>query len=104
MNASTIPDLDTIRKWIDDYAKRVANLQDEKGKGVELLFLRDAIHDGLLYYRSRGAFIDPEETKLSNFDALLDKNAALFLKIAGKRLSKQKEIKSLLLQRNGGGG
>ncbi len=35
MNASTIPDLDTIRKWIDDYAKRVANLQDEKGKGVE---------------------------------------------------------------------
>lgn len=93
MNASTIPDLDTIRKWIDDYAKRVANLQDEEGKGVELLFLRDAIHDGLLYYRSRGAFIDPEETKLSNFDALLDKNAALFLKIAGKKTLKTERDK-----------
>ena len=92
-NSSNIPDLDTIRKWIDDYAKRVANIQDEKGRGVELLLLRDAIQDGLLFYRSRGAFVDPEETKLSNFDALLDKNAASFLKIVGRKTLKTERNK-----------
>ena len=92
MNNLTIPNLDTIRKWIDEYAKRVANLRDEKEKGVELLFLRDAIHDGLSYYRSRGASLDPEETRLSSFDALLDKNAALFIKKVGiKTLKKERE-------------
>jgi len=92
-NSSNIPDLDTIRKWIDDYAKRVANIQDEKGRGVELLLLRDAIQDGLLFYRSRGAFVDPEETKLNNFDALLDKNAASFLKIVGRKTLKTERNK-----------
>ena len=76
MNNLTIPNLDTIRKWIDEYAKRVANLRDEKEKGVELLFLRDAIHDGLSYYRLGELLLTRKKSRLSSFDALLDKNAA----------------------------
>jgi len=93
MDTSTVPDLDTIRKWIDEYAKRVANLRDERGKGVELLTLRDAIDEGLSFYRSRGASLGPEETKLNSFDALLDKNAASFLQIAGRKTLKEERNK-----------
>jgi len=93
MDTSTVPDLDTIRKWIDEYAKRVANLRDERGKGVELLTLRDAIDEGLSFYRSRGASLGPEETKLNSFDALLDKNAASFLQIVGRKTLKEERNK-----------
>ena len=79
-----IPELDEVRRSIESYVKRVANLRDEKGKGVEILKLRDAIEDWLSFYESQGASVEPERTRLQNFDALLEKNAALFLKIAGK--------------------
>ncbi|MGQ9623656.1 MAG: tetratricopeptide repeat protein [Candidatus Caldatribacteriaceae bacterium] len=84
MARKEIPELDEVRRSIESYVKRVANLQDEKGKGVEILKLRDAIEDWLSFYESRGASVEPERTRLQNFDALLEKNAVLFLRIAGK--------------------
>ncbi len=81
-----IPELDEVRQWIEDYVKKVANLKDQRGKLVELLFLRDAIQEWLHFYRERGAFLDPEETRVGNFDALLEKNAPLFVRLVEKDL------------------
>lgn len=80
-----IPDLEEVRRSIESYVKRAANLRDERGKGVEILKLRDAIEDWLSFYESRGASVEPERTRLQNFDALLEKNAALLLKMVGKK-------------------
>lgn len=85
-------ELDEVRQWIDSYVKRTANIRDERGKGVDLLKLRDAIEEWLRFYESQGASVEPEWIRVRNFDALLEKNAALFLKIAGKNvLQKERE-------------
>jgi len=81
--------LDDIRGLIELYVKKVANLKDQKGEGVGILHLRSEIEAGLSYYRSKGAFLDPEETRLSNYDTILQKQAHLLVKMIGKRLFAQ---------------
>jgi tetratricopeptide (TPR) repeat protein len=85
MKRQGIPELDEVRQWIESYVKRVANLRDERGRGVTLLALRDAIEEWLRFYESQGASVEPEWIRVRNFDALLEKNAALFLKVIGRR-------------------
>lgn len=85
MEGRRVPELDEVRQWIESYVKRVANLRDEKGKGTDLLKLRDTIEEWLRFYESQGASVEPEWIRVRNFDALLEKNAALFLKIVGKK-------------------
>ncbi|MEN3202358.1 MAG: hypothetical protein ABDK87_01335 [Atribacterota bacterium] len=93
MEQKRIPELDEVRQWIESYVKRVANIRDEKGKGVDLLKLRDAIEEWLRFYESQGASVEPEWIRVRNFDALLEKNAALFLKIVGKKTLKEEREK-----------
>ncbi len=81
--------LDDVRALIELYVKKVANLKDQKGKGVEILRLRSEIEDGLSYYRLKGAFFDPEETRLSNYDTILQKQAHLLVKMTGNWLIAQ---------------
>lgn len=94
MEKQKIPELDEVRRWIESYVKRVANLRDERGKGVELLKLRDAIEEWLRFYESQGASVDPEWIRVQNFDALLEKNATLFLRIVGKRTLEEERRKA----------
>lgn len=93
MEGKRIPELDEVRQWIESYVKRVANLRDEKGKGIDLLKLRDAIEEWLRFYESQGASVEPEWIRVRNFDALLEKNAALFLKIVGKKTLQEEREK-----------
>lgn len=93
MEQKRIPELDEVRQWIESYVKRVANIRDEKGKGVDLLKLRDDIEEWLRFYESQGASVEPEWIRVRNFDALLEKNAALFLKIVGKKTLKEEREK-----------
>ncbi|MEN3185453.1 MAG: tetratricopeptide repeat protein [Atribacterota bacterium] len=88
-----IPELDEVRSWIEEYVKRVANLKDQKGKEVELLCLRDRIEEWLSFYRSQGAFVDPEETRVGNFDALFEKQCFLFIRMLGKRTLEEERKK-----------
>ncbi|MCX7667755.1 MAG: hypothetical protein N2Z84_02355 [Atribacterota bacterium] len=83
--SKSIPELDEVRTWIEEYVKKVANLKDQKGKEIELLHLRDKIEEWLSFYRSQGAFVDPEETRIGNFDALLEKQCSLFVRMVGKK-------------------
>ncbi|MGC8777731.1 MAG: tetratricopeptide repeat protein [Candidatus Caldatribacteriaceae bacterium] len=80
-----IPELDEVRAWIEEYVKKVANLRDQKGKEMELLHLRDKIGEWLSFYRLQGAFVDPEETRVGNFDALLARQGALLVKMLDRR-------------------
>ena len=77
--------LDEIRNLIDTYAKKVANLKDQKGKAIEILLIRTNIEQGLAYFRSKEAYLDPEETRLSNYDSLLKKQSHLLVKLIGKK-------------------
>jgi len=79
------PSLDDIRNLIEIYAKNVANLKDQKGKGIEILRLRTDIEQGLTYFRSKNADLEPEETRLGNFDSLLKKQSRLLVKVTGKK-------------------
>lgn len=88
MERKAIPELDEVRQKIENYVKRVANLRDERGRGVDLLRLRDAIEEWLKFYESQGASVEPEWIRVRNFDALLERNAALFLNIVGKKTLK----------------
>jgi tetratricopeptide (TPR) repeat protein len=77
--------LDDIRNLIEIYAKKVANLKDQKGNGIEILRIRTDIERGLNSFRSKNASLDPEETRLGNFDSLLKKQSRLLVKITGKK-------------------
>lgn len=79
------PSLDDIRNLIEFYAKKVANLKDQKGNGIEILNIRTDIERGLIYFRSKNAYLDPEETRLGNFDSLLKKQSRLLVKVTGKK-------------------
>jgi len=85
MNKKPAQSLDDIRNAIETYAKKVANLKDQKGKGLDILRLRSNIEEGLSFYRAKGAHLDPEETRLGNFDSLLERQSGLLVKIIGKR-------------------
>ncbi|MBC7217249.1 MAG: hypothetical protein H5U36_03575 [Candidatus Caldatribacterium sp.] len=93
MERKRTPELDEVRQWIDSYVKRTANIKDEKGKGVELLKLRDAIEEWLRFYESQGASVEPEWIRVRNFDALLEKNALLFLKVVGRKTLEEERKK-----------
>lgn len=82
---SRIPELDEVRSWIEEYAKKVANLKDQKGKEIELLYLRGRIGEWLSFYHLKGAFVDPEVTRVGNFDALLAKQSSLFMRIVNRK-------------------
>lgn len=79
------PELDEVRAWIEEYVKKVANLKDQKGHELDLLSLRDQIEEWLSFYRRKGAFVDPEETRVGNFDALLEKQKLLLWKMIDKK-------------------
>ncbi|NLJ48132.1 MAG: hypothetical protein GX428_00885 [Candidatus Atribacteria bacterium] len=79
------PSLDDIRNLIELYAKKVANLKDQKGKGIEILHIRTNIEQGLAYFRSKNAYLEPEETRLGNFDSLLKKQSRFLVKGIGKK-------------------
>lgn len=89
------PELDEVRQWIESYVKRVANIRDEKGKGVDLLRLRDAIEEWLKFYEAQGASVEPEWIRVRNFDALLEKNAMPFLKILGRKTLEEERKKAM---------
>lgn len=93
MKEKEIPDLDEVRKWIEEYGKRVVNIKDQKGKEMEIIKLRDRIEEALSFYRERGAFIAPEETRLGNLDAELRKIAPLFVKMVGAKTLEQERVK-----------
>jgi tetratricopeptide (TPR) repeat protein len=80
-----IPGLDEVRTWIEEYVKKVANLRDQRGQEIELLYLRDRIEEWLSFYGSKGAFVDPEKTRVGNFDALLEKQGSLLVKMLDKK-------------------
>jgi len=98
MNDTQVLSLDDIRKFIETYAKKVANLKDQKGQGLGILRMRSEIEKGLTFYRSKGAYLEPEETRLSNFDALLQKQIRLIVKITGKKAFIQERTSSNLSQ------
>lgn len=91
--SKSVPELDEVRAWIEEYVKKVANLKDQKGKEIELLYLRDKIEEWLSFYRSQGAFVDPEETRVGNFDALFEKQCFLFIRMINKRTLEEKREK-----------
>ncbi len=83
MESSRILSLDEIRTLIDEYGKRAANLRDQKGKEIALLELRDTIHNSLMYYRERGAYLDSEDTRLGNHDMVLKGKAHSLVRMGG---------------------
>ncbi|MCX6088783.1 MAG: hypothetical protein NTX88_00070 [Candidatus Atribacteria bacterium] len=76
--------LDDIRKMIETYGKQVSNLKDQRGNGPQILHLRSDIERGLAFYKGKGAFVDSEETRLGNFDAVLQRQARRFVHLARK--------------------
>lgn len=92
MNKQSMPNLDTVRSWIDQYGKQVTNLKDQKGQEIAIIRLREDIEQALAFYQAKGALVSPERTRLSNFDAELKKAAPLFLKMVGaKKLAEERK-------------
>ncbi len=71
----------------------MVNLKAQKGKEMEIIELRDRIEEALSFYRERGAFIAPEETRLGNLDAEFRKVAPLFVKMVGAKALEQERAK-----------
>ncbi|HSV31434.1 MAG TPA: tetratricopeptide repeat protein [Atribacteraceae bacterium] len=82
---SRIPLLDDVRLWIDLYGKKVASLRDQRNTEIELLRLRDSIQDALDHYREKGAYLDPECTRLGNHDSAFQGKAFTFVRMTGSK-------------------